>query len=88
MTDIYMTEDAFAPGSVALKAQWLQAIDKLMAVLETDKSSLRLTYFATTKDKKLAADRIAAVEKLISGRWTEQGGAYELPIETRVMGAK
>jgi len=59
-----------------------------MAVLETDKSTLRLTYFAKTKDRKLAADRIAAVEKLISERWAEQGGGYELPIETRVMGAK
>ena len=83
-----MTDDAFAAGSVKLKAQWLRAVDKLMAVLEADKSTLRLTYFAKTKDKKLAADRIAAVEKLISKRWAEQGGGYELPIETRVMGAK
>ena len=83
-----MTEDAFAAGSVALKPQWLKAIDKLMAVLETDKSSLRLTYFAKTKDKQLAADRIAAVERLISKRWAGQGSTYELPIETRVMGAK
>ena len=83
-----MTEEAFVAGSVKLKAQWLRAVDKLMSVLETDKSTLRLTYFAKTKDKQLAADRMAAVEKLISERWAEQGGGYELPIETRVMGAK
>ena len=83
-----MTEEAFAPGSVKLKAQWLRAVDKLISVLETDKSTLRLTYTAKTKDKKLAAERIAGVEKLILSRWAEQGGGYELPIETRVMGAK
>lgn len=83
-----MTEDAFATGSVKLKSQWLRAVDKLLAVLETGKSSLRLTYFAKTKDKRLAADRIAEVEKLIFERWAQQGGGYELPIETRVMGAK
>ncbi len=83
-----MTEEAFAPGSVKLKAQWLRAVDKLISVLETDKSTLRLTYIAKTKDKKLAAERIAGVEKLILSRWAEQGGGYELPIETRVMGAK
>jgi hypothetical protein len=83
-----MTEEAFAPGSVKLKAQWLRAVDKLISVLETDKSTLRLTYVSKTKDKKLAAERIAGVEKLILSRWAEQGGGYELLIETRVMGAK
>ena len=83
-----MTEEAFAAGSVDLKSQWLRAVDKLMSVLATDKSTLRLTYFAKTKDKQLAAERMAAVKKLISERWAEQGGGYELPIETRVMGAK
>jgi hypothetical protein len=83
-----MTDDAFAAGSVKLKAQWLKAINKLMAVLETDKSTLRLTYLAKTKDKTLAARRIAGVEKLILSRWAEQGGGYELQIETRVMGVK
>ena len=83
-----MTEEAFAPGSVKLKAQWLRAVDKLISVLETDKSTLRLTYVSKTKDKKFAAERIAGVEKLILSRWAEQGGGYELPIETRVMGAK
>ena len=37
-----MTEEAFAAGSVKLKAQWLRAVDKLISVLETDKSTLRL----------------------------------------------
>ena len=83
-----MTEEAFAPGSAKLKAQWLRAVDKLISVLATDKSTLRLTYIAKTKDKKLVAERIAGVEKLILSRWAEQGGGYELPIETRVMGAK
>ena len=83
-----MTEEAFALGSAKLKAQWLRAVDKLISVLETDKSILRLTYIAKIKDKKLAAERIAWVEKLILRRWAEQGGGYELPIETRIMGAK
>jgi hypothetical protein len=83
-----LTEEAFAAGSVDLKAQWLRAVDKLMSVLETDTSTLRLTYISKTKDKQLAAERVAAVEKIISERWAEQGGGYELPIETRVMGAK
>ena len=83
-----MTEEAFIKGSDELKPQWQKAINKLMAVLKTDKSSLRLTYFAKTRDKKLAADRIVAVEQLISTRWASEGGAYRLAIETRVMGAK
>ena len=83
-----MTEEAFAAGSVKLKGQWLRAVDKVISVLEADKSTLRLTYIAKTKDKQLSAERMAAVEKLISERWAEQGGGYELPIETRVMGAK
>jgi uncharacterized repeat protein (TIGR01451 family) len=88
MVRFNMTEEAFAAGSVKLKAQWLRAVDKLISVLETDASTLRLTYISKTKDKQLAAERMAAVEKLISERWTKQGGGYELPIETRVMGAK
>ena len=83
-----MTDEAFAAGSVELKAQWLLAVDKLMAVLETDKSTLRLTYNTKTSDKTLAADRVAAVEKLITERWSGQGSKYQLSIETRVMGAK
>ena len=80
-----MTDAAFAAGSVELKAQWLLAVDKLMVVLETDKSTLRLTYNAKTSDNTLASDRMAAVEKLITERWS---GKYQLSIETRVMGAK
>ena len=83
-----MTDEAFADGSIELKSQWLRAVDKLIAVLNTDTSALRLTYFAKTKDTQLSAKRMAAVEELISRRWAEQGGKYELPIETRVVGAK
>jgi hypothetical protein len=84
----YMTDEAFAAGSVELKAQWALAVDKLIAVLGQDKSTLQLTYNAKTTGRQLAADRIAAVEKLITERWSGQGSKYQLSIETRVMGAK
>ncbi len=83
-----MTNDAFVPGSTALKPQWLKSIDKLMAVLEQGHATLRLTYIAKTSGSKLAMDRAAAVEKLITERWAEIGARYRLSIETRVAGPK
>ena len=83
-----MTTDAFITGTVELKPQWLASIDKLLAVLAQEKSSLRLTYFTKAAKSQLAGDRAASVEKLIAERWAEQAGKYHLPIETRVVGSK
>jgi hypothetical protein len=83
-----MTTEAFLKDSTEMKPQWLAAIDKLMAVLQQDKSTLRLTYFAKTSGSKLAAARAAAVEKMITEKWGEQSGSYTLSIETRVIGSK
>ena len=86
--DAAVTTEAFLKDSTEMKPQWLAAIDKLMAVLLEDKSTLRLTYFAKTSGSKLAAARAAAVEKMITEKWGEQSGSYTLSIETRVIGSK
>jgi hypothetical protein len=82
-----LKDAAFEPGTATLKPKWGSGIDKLIAVLDKTPSTLRLTYY-TAGDKASASKRLATVEKLIANRWRKRSGRYELPIETRVVGAK
>jgi hypothetical protein len=82
-----MTNDAFVSGSVELKPQWQDAINRLIAVLAKERSTLRLTYRAKSNSSQLAADRLAAITALIKSRWAEQPDHYDLPTESRLLGA-
>ena len=83
-----MNTEAFVSGTSTLKPQWLAAIDELISVLEKEPSTLKVTYVAKTSGSLLAADRAAAVARLINKKWTAKSGHYVLPIETRVVGSK
>ena len=80
-----LNNKVFATGGTQLLAKWQAGIGALVATLEKEVSTLRLTYHAGGEGLALANKRIAAVKKLISDEWRRRSGRYELPIETRVV---
>jgi hypothetical protein len=83
-----VTGDAFVADSTRLKPQWAAAVDKLIGILAAEKSTLRLTYIAKVDGSKLAAARLAGLEKLIIAKWKQRGAGYVLPLETRLLSRK
>ncbi|WP_420992322.1 DUF7507 domain-containing protein, partial [Brucella sp. SA075A] len=78
-----LTDAAFEPGTTILKQKWLKGLDRLFEALESEPSTLRLSYGAAA-DAALARERIEALEEDIAKRWKSVRGRYELSIETRV----
>lgn len=76
----------FNAGSNDLKDKWLAGIDQLVAALDGDPATLRITYFLSGEDRGTANARIDAVANLVRQRWARKLGRYKLPIETRIVG--
>ncbi len=68
-----------------LKPEWLQAIDVLIDKLDSEPSTIRITYYLEGEDIGIAQNRLRAIEALIAARWREHGGRYKLPIESRIL---
>jgi hypothetical protein len=83
-----LKDAAFASNDTKLKPEWAKGIDRLIDLLESEPSTLRITYHTGNVDKKLASKRLSAIEKLIAATWKKRSGRYRLPIETRIIGAK
>ncbi|WP_413813678.1 DUF6923 family protein [Rhizobium sp. Root274] len=79
-----LTDDAFEPGSVDLKREWLAQITQLIEILKQDYSLVRLSYLDAATDPALAEKRLSKIQELIADLWKEQAGAYRLEIEKRV----
>lgn len=81
-------DDAFQAGKRQLDPQWEQGVDRLIAELKKEQSTLRITYLnvRTHKDERhqeLVKDRIDALRNLIVEQWRKSGDAYPLDIEIR-----
>jgi large repetitive protein len=76
----------FQPGSTSLAVKWQGQLPALVETLDAEPSTLRLNYYVQGDNSKLAAKRVAAVEKLITQMWAKKRSRYKLPIETRVLG--
>jgi SdrD B-like domain len=83
-----VTGDAFVDGTSKLKPEWVGSVDKLIGILDAERSTLRLTYYAKSKGSELAAKRLAGVAKLVAEKWKAQSDRYDLPIERRLIGPK
>ena len=71
-----------------LLPQWSAGLGTLIAKLDEEPSTLRLTYHTQTEPSALASKRLGAVSALITSLWNKEGGRYKLPIETRSVDAK
>ena len=80
-----LSDGAFEVEGNALKATWRASIDKLMATLTVEPSTLRMTYYVGTQRRELARKRVAVLQREIEARWTEYEGQYKLPIEVRIV---
>ena len=83
-----LKDEAFAKGGTALMPKWKAGLAQLVAILDKQPSTLRLTYHSGGKDKNLASKRLTAIESMIETMWKQRPGRYRLPIETRLIGAK
>jgi hypothetical protein len=79
-------DQVFMPGTQKLNAKWAAGIDKLIAVLDREPSTLRLVYATGAEGKSLAQKRLRTLEKIIAERWKKRSGRYQLSIETRLVG--
>jgi uncharacterized repeat protein (TIGR01451 family) len=82
---IDLNNAAFAANSAEPSRQLRAGIDKLIATLDQEHSVVRLTYYATVADQKLAQKRLKAVNDLLKRAWRDARGSYELGIETKVI---
>ena len=86
--DLDLNGQVFKPGSTELLPQWSAGLGTLIAKLDEEPSTLRLTYHTQTEPSALASKRLGAVSALITSLWNKEGGRYKLPIETRSVDAK
>ncbi len=79
-----LKDEAFEPGGTDLARQWAQGVNRLIGVLRTEESVLRLSYIDANADLELARARVKALQALIERHWRAEGANYQLEIETRV----
>jgi uncharacterized repeat protein (TIGR01451 family) len=84
---IDLKDRAFEPGSSQPTAALLSGIGTLLDQLREEPSVLRLSYYTSGADKRLASARLKAVEAIVQKQWRSKGGP-RLAIETRVVVAK
>jgi hypothetical protein len=80
-----LQDGAFETNSSTLKTEWLTGLNKLISVLDSEPSALRMTYYAGAEDLTLARERAAIARKAIEDCWGKTEGYYQLPFEVRVV---
>lgn len=80
-----LNDGAFEVDGSALKAKWLKSINKLIAVLMVEPSTLRMTYYVSGQKQELARERVATLQRIIEERWMKYEQHYKLPIEVRIV---
>ena len=79
-----ITSKAFVGGSVDLTEKWIGGIDKLIAILASQRSTLKIVYHQGSEDAGLANERVSAIEETISTAWQMSHGTYKLVTTTSV----
>ena len=79
-----ITGKAFVGGSVDLTEKWISGIDKLIAILASQRSTLKIVYHQGSEDAGLANERVSAIEETISTAWQMSHGTYKLVTTTSV----
>ncbi len=79
-----ITGKAFVGGSVDLTEKWIGGIDKLIAILASQRSTLKIVYHQGSEDAGLANERVSAIEETISTAWQMSHGKYKLVTTTSV----
>ena len=87
LVDLDLNGKVFVAGSTELLPQWRAGIATLIAKLDAEPSTLRLTYHNDAGNNEIAAKRLTAVSALIASQWSNVAGRYKLPIETRSVDA-
>ena len=83
-----LADGVFEKDSTKLRPQWRSRIEMLIIELQKDASILRLSYLAENESESKVAERLNAIEALISKRWQELDCCYKLTIETEVFWRK
>ncbi len=79
-----ITGKAFLGGSVDLTEKWIDGIDKLIAILASQRSTLKIVYHQGGDDLDLANARVSAIEETIVTAWQMSHGTYKLVTTTSV----
>ncbi len=88
LVDLDLNGQVFKSGSSELLPEWRAGLGTLIAKLDEEPSTLRLTYHTGSEPAALASKRLTAVSTLITNMWSKVDGRYKLPIETRSVDAK
>ncbi len=75
---------AFIGGSLDLSDKWLSGIDRLIAILAKQRSTLKIVYHTSGENPDLANARVAAMEETITTAWTMGKHKYKLVTTTGV----
>ncbi|MFL6601576.1 MAG: SdrD B-like domain-containing protein [Steroidobacteraceae bacterium] len=78
---VEVTDSAYEPDSIELKAEWRARIAQLPQSLDDKPSVVRVAYVLHGEDRKLAARRQAALVKQIKAQWEALHHRYPLQIE-------
>ena len=79
-----LSDGVFEPGKVEIRVQWKQRMALVLKELKKSASVLRLSYLAEVEREGLINDRLKAVRREIEQAWKQQGGQYDLPVETEI----
>jgi uncharacterized repeat protein (TIGR01451 family) len=83
-----VTGKAFGPNSTDLTSTWAKGIDRLIAVLKTNRASLLIVYHRGGEAEDLAQARVNAIEDTVNSAWRSGNEAYRLVTTTRVEDGK
>lgn len=85
---IDLADAAFIPGETNLRPEWNAKIMQLVQILETEHSTLRMTYNGSESDRVLATRRMKQVRNAVEQMWKDTNNRYRLEIETRIATAE
>jgi len=81
---IDLSDEAFDPGTTAIRVQWRPRLNLLLSELRKAPSVLRLSYIADTEDAALVEQRVQAVKSQLTEEWDAGKDGYVLTIEPEV----
>ena len=79
-----ITGKAFVGGSLDLTEKWIGGIDKLIAILASQRCTLKIVYHQGGEDAGLANERVSTIEETIATAWQMSHGTYKLVTTTSV----
>ena len=77
-----LTDDSFQNASLRLKREALESIGGMLAMLDQERTVLKIVYKSGSGEDAISRQRLSEVKRLIEGAWSARKRSHELVVET------